>query len=71
MNYLKRFWAEAKGKMTVWVGLLIASSSEVKDSWGDITSNLPQWTWLVWTEKHLFAVLGLVVVYARVRRAMK
>lgn len=70
MQQITNFWAEAKGKLTVWLGLVIASASEIRESWGDLTDSLPHWHWLVWIEHHAFSALGLLVVYARVRRSL-
>lgn len=71
IDYFVRLYHEAKGKLTTYVGLLIASAAEIRNSWPDITSNLPSWPWLVWLENHAFAILGVLVIYTRVRRALK
>jgi hypothetical protein len=64
------FVREARGKLSTYIGLLIASSAEIRDQWPDIISGLPDWRWITWTEHHAFTLLGLLVVYARVRRAL-
>jgi hypothetical protein len=65
------FYAEARSKVTTYVGLFIASAGEIRNSWPDLTSNLPTWPWLTWIENHTFVALGLLVIYTRVRRALK
>jgi hypothetical protein len=67
---LKLFWTEARSKLTVYVGLLIASSAEIRNMWPEITGQLPPWPPMIWLEHHAFAVLGIAVVYTRVRRVL-
>jgi hypothetical protein len=71
IQWSKKFWNEARDKLTTYVGLLIASAAEIKDNWPDIVNNLPKWPAVIWLERHAFALLGLLVVYTRVRRAMR
>lgn len=74
---LSKVWArvcvlfhEARTKMTTYVALLVASAGELRDQWSQVTDNLPHWKWLVWCESHAFAILGVLMVWARVRRAL-
>lgn len=71
MNKLKLFWTHAKGKLTTYVGLLIAGAAEIRNEWPTLTDQLPHWKWLTGIEAHAFTVLGLLVIYARVRRLLK
>lgn len=71
IDHLLNFFHEAKNKVTTYVGLLIASAGEIRNEWPDITSQLPNWHWLVWLENHTFTLLGLLVIYTRVRRMLK
>lgn len=68
---LQLFFFHAKSKVTTYVGLLIASAGEARNEWPDMTAALPQWHWLVALEAHAFFILGLLVVYTRVRRLLK
>lgn len=68
--YSKRFWGEAKGKVTAYLGVAIAAAGETYANWDLIQPVLPHWPWVARIAPHVFAILGLCVVYARVRRAM-
>ncbi len=75
LDKIKLFYFHAKGKVTTYVGLLIASAGEIRNEWPDALSNLPQWPSIVWIENHvlshIFVALGFLVVYTRVRRLLK
>lgn len=58
-------------RATILVGTFIASVGEIHAQWPDAVSSLPQWPWLVSLENHAYAVLGLLVVYTRLRRFLK
>ena len=64
------FFHESRTKVTAYVGLLIASAGEIRNEWPNFTADLPHWPWLLWLSDHTFALLGLLVVYTRVRRAL-
>lgn len=70
MDKLLLFYNEAKNKVTVYVGLFIASAAEIRANWPDLASNLPSWHWLQWGASHFYVGLGLLVIYTRVRRAL-
>jgi hypothetical protein len=70
-QFLVRFYHEAKDKLTCYLGLLIASAAEIQAEWPTVVSQLPHWSWLVTVEHHVLVILGLLVIYARVRRKLK
>jgi hypothetical protein len=71
MDKLKLFWTEAKGKVTTYVGLLIASSAEIRDNWSGVSDFVKGHPRAEWAANHVFVLLGLLVIWARVRRALK
>lgn len=71
MDKLKRFWIEAKGKLSTYVGLAIASSAEIRDNWDGVSNFVKGHPHAEWVANHVFVALGLLVIYARVRRALK
>lgn len=71
LDYVKKFYAQAKGKATTYVGLLIASSAEIRDNWSGVADFVKGHPTLEWLADHVFVTLGLLVVYTRIRRAMK
>lgn len=71
LDKVKLFYHEAKGKLSTYVGLVIASSAEIRDNWSGVTNFVKGHPQAEWTANHVFVVLGLLVVYARVRRALK
>jgi hypothetical protein len=64
------FFHEARTKVTTYVGLLIASAGEIRASWPDVMAQLPSWPWLIWLANHTFMLLGLLVIYTRIRRSL-
>ena len=68
---INQFYLAARGKLTVYVGLLIAASATIRSDFPSLVGMLPSWPWLIACEKHAYAVLGFAVVYARVRRELK
>lgn len=68
---VRLFIFHAKGKVTTYVGLAIAGAGEARNQWPDLIAALPQWHWLVSLEGHTFFILGLLVVYTRVRRLLQ
>lgn len=78
MNALKNLWAkavkafhEAKTKATTYVALLVASAGELRGMWQWIVDNLPKGRLITWLETHAFALLGVAMVWARIRRALQ
>lgn len=70
LDYVKKFMAEAKGKLTTYVGLLIASAAEIRDNWSGVADFVKGHPRAEWVANHVFVLLGLLVIYARVRRAL-
>lgn len=70
MDKLKLFWSQAKNKLTTYVGLLIASAAEIRDNWSGVADFVKGHPHLEWLANHVFVALGLLVIYARVRRAL-
>lgn len=68
---LKLWFNEARTKATTYVALLVVSAGELRDQWSWMTAQLPSWHWLQWLEAHAFAILGVLMVWARIRRAVK
>lgn len=67
---LKFAFHEAKTKATTYVGLAIASSAEIRDQWPQIAVYTKGHPTLEWLSSHTYVVLGLLVVYTRIRRAL-
>ena len=67
IDYLKRFWAEAKAKVTTYVALLTAVlatlPAAVGDSWGQVSAIIP-----VAYQHAVLAALSLITIWTRVRR---
>lgn len=70
MDKLKQIWFEAKGKLSTYVGLTIASSAEIRDNWSGVSDFVKGHPHAEWVANHVFVLLGLLVVYARIRRAL-
>lgn len=71
VDYIKRFIAQAKGKLSTYLGLLIGSAAEIRENWSGVTDFVKGHPLLQHMANHAFLVLGLLVIYARIRRAMK
>lgn len=67
---LKQAVQEAKGKVTTYVGILIASSGEIRDNWSQVNDFTKGHPYLDWAAKHVYVVLGVLVIYTRIRRAL-
>jgi hypothetical protein len=65
---VKLFINEARTKVTTYVGLLIAMLAEAHDSWSQFSGALPGW--LHTHERQIYASLGILVIWTRVRRAL-
>lgn len=68
---VRLFLYHARSKVTTYVGLLIASAAEIRNEWPELISNMPKWHWLTVAENHTFTILGLLVIYTRVRRLLQ
>lgn len=71
LDYIKRFWAEAKGKLSTYLGLLIIGASELREDWSNVTDFLGDSPKLQFIARHVYLVLGLLVIWARVRSLLK
>ena len=78
IDYLKRFWSEARSKATTYVALGIAGVSTLADraedlvnQWPAISAYLPKSKTLDHASHYLIAALGFLVVFTRVRRLLK
>lgn len=70
MDKLKLFLAQAKGKLSTYVGLTIASAAEIRDNWSGVAQFVKGHPKAEWVANHVFVLLGLLVIVARVRRAV-
>lgn len=70
MERLRLFLAQAKGKVSTYLGLLIASAAEIRDNWGGVAQFVKGHPKAEWVANHVFVLLGLLVIVARVRRAV-
>jgi phosphoheptose isomerase len=70
-QWLTKAYNEAKDKLSTLVGLLVASAGEIRENWRDVTDSIPQTKVTLFLEHHIFVILGLLVIYARIRRALK
>lgn len=70
MDKLKLFVKEAKGKLSTYIGLLIASAAEIRDNWSGVAQFVKGHPKAEWVANHVFVLLGLLVIVARVRRAI-
>lgn len=67
---LRLLVVEARTKMTTYVALLVASAGELRVQWQQITDTLPKWGWLQFLEHHVYLLLGVLMIIARIRRAL-
>ncbi len=65
------FYQQAKGKLTTYVALFIAALPEIREQWADIVANSPNWKWLHYAEHVGFKVVAILLIYARIRRALR
>lgn len=70
MDKLKQIWLEARGKLSTYVAMVVAGAGELRDNWGQIEPYVPHWPWATWLAHHIFILLGILVIYARIRRAL-
>lgn len=77
MNYLKQLYAAAKGKLTTYLALGVAGFSQVAehaqdlhDSVPQLSGYLPQSKWIATGTHWALTILGVLIVWSRVRRLL-
>jgi hypothetical protein len=68
LAHLKMLASEMPTKLTTYAAILVASAGELRGQWGELVELLPHWHWVRHIEAHAFALLGALMVYARLRR---
>jgi hypothetical protein len=78
MNYLKKFYAEAKNKVTTYVGLGVTAFSTLALKSEDLLNSMPQLKAFLPAAPRVQAActtiaagLGILTVYTRVRRLLR
>lgn len=78
IDWVKRFVALAHNKATTYVALAIAGVSqvaehaqEIVDTWPSIAQYVPEVPYLKSACHYVLSVLGVVVIFTRVRRMMQ
>ena len=66
----QKYWAAAKREETVIFAAFLGSVETLHANFGELTENLPHWHWLSRLEHWIFAMLGFLVVYTRLKRIL-
>ena len=69
MNYLTRFYHEAKNKLTTYVALTTAGLSEILGNWDQAAALFPPW--LKAHKQDVVAASALLLIWTRVRRNLQ
>lgn len=69
LRYLRRFYHEAKNKLTTYVALATASLTEITSNWDQTAALLPPW--VLQHKQHIFAACTLAMIWTRVRRNLQ
>ncbi len=62
------WWTTARGKWTVWLGVLIGSAGQLYVEFPQVVSYLPAWGWLRVVRHYTMVILGFLIVISRLRR---
>lgn len=68
MNYISKFIALAKGKLTTYVALLTAGLSELLGSWDSASALFPPW--IITHKAHIVSASALLAIWSRIRRSL-
>ncbi len=66
LDYSRRFYLAAKGKLTTWVALLTAGLSELIGTWDQSVALLPHW--IIEHKPHIVAASALLAIWTRIRK---
>ena len=67
-DYLKKFLAHAKNKVTTYVALVTAGLSELLGGWDQAAAMFPHW--VVAQKAHIVAVSALLAIWSRIRKEL-